>query len=134
MRLELEAELLENRGYGDELRKLLTRFSGESGDEAALPADDGVRDVASGALERVRAAGATSGARGSAAREAGPDDGAERRGAAAGVGHSIAPNIPSPKWLPYPSANGPRTILGNSISMSAPLESGCSSRLFERNR
>ena len=45
MRVELQAELLEKRGYGDELRKLLRAWPGESGDEPAVPADDGVRDV-----------------------------------------------------------------------------------------
>ena len=39
MRVELQAELLEKWGYGDEVRKLLRRLTGESGGEPALPAD-----------------------------------------------------------------------------------------------
>ena len=31
MRVALQAELLEKRGYGDEVRKLLRRLTGESG-------------------------------------------------------------------------------------------------------
>ena len=52
----------------------------ESGKQPALPADDGVRGVAGGAFERVRAAEVTSGVRSPAAPEAGPEDGTERRG------------------------------------------------------
>ena len=77
MRVELQAELLEKRGYGDELRKLLKRLGRVSlSDEPAVPADDGMRDLAGRTVERVCAASATGRAtdvrsptsRGSAAR------------------------------------------------------------------
>ena len=73
------------RGRAEEALEAVGRVSPAT--NRPIPADDGVRDLAGGAFERVRVAGQArrpSGARSPAAREAGPEDGPERRGASAG--------------------------------------------------
>ena len=88
MRVELQAELLEKGGgSGTSRGSSWGAWTGECGDEPEVSADDGVRDLGGFArFGRVRVADETrrsAGVRSPAAREAGPEDGAERRGAGA---------------------------------------------------